>query len=255
MRLTRLLRTCALLFAVLVGLSVSCAASAATPSFLCSKSKTWVEKSICASDRLSELDLELAVARAHMLDVLSGDAQKAFNAEHGKWWANLAQCRKDKDPPSCLEGRYEARISELKSRPDYPGDEPRPREQQFSEALIKEAGKGWSQNMSAYMKAIRACSAKPSPRPRAVLSVWTEEEGDLVMMRLRGVNGEDVVCFAKRDGTDASLRKRDPAETLPEEGPILWLGSGPAPKEACGKPVQVLDTDDTPVGWVADAKC
>ena len=170
MRLTPLHRTLALLLAMLAGLSVSCAASAATASFLCSKAKTWVEKSVCASDRLSELDLELAVARARMLDVLKGDAEKGFTADHGKWWANLAQCRKDKDPPTCLEGRYQARISEIKSRPDYSGEGPRPREE-FSEALIKEAGKGWAQNMSAYMKAIRACSAKSPPKARAVLSV------------------------------------------------------------------------------------
>jgi hypothetical protein len=30
---------------------------------------------------------------------------------------------------------------------------------------------------------------------------------------------------------------------------------GAAPKEACGKLVQVIDTDDAPVGWLSDAKC
>jgi uncharacterized protein len=252
MRLTASHRSFALLFAALVGCSG--VASAATPSFLCSKAKSWVEKTICASQRLSELDLELAVVRSRMLDGLNGDAEKAFTAEHGKWWANLAQCRKDKDPQSCLEGRYEARIKEITSRPDYPGDKARPHEE-FSESLIKETGKGWSQNMSAYMKAIRACIAKPTPGPRAVLSVWTEEEGEVVMMHLRGAADVDLICFAKKDGTGASLRKREPVETLPEDGPILWLGSARPPNEACGKPVQVLDTDDAPVGWLADAKC
>jgi uncharacterized protein len=252
MRLTPSRCTFALLFAALVGFS--CAASAATPSFLCSKAKSWVEKTICGSERLSELDLELAVVRSRMLGVLKGDAEKAFTTEHGKWWASLAQCQKDKDPPSCLEGRYEARIKGITSRPDYPGDKAQPHEE-FSESLIKETGKGWSQNMSTYMKAIRACIAKPTPKPRAVLSVWTEEEGEVVMMHLRGAADVDLICFAKKDGTGASLRKREPVETLPEDGPILWLGSGPPPNEACRKPVQVLDTDDTPVGWLADAKC
>ena len=85
--------------------------------------------------------------------------------------------------------------------------------------------------------------------------VWTEEEGELVMMRLRGNGDEDLVCYTKKDGKEANVRKREAVETLPDEGPILWLGSGPVPKEACGTPVQVLDTDDTPVGWLADAKC
>ena len=60
--------------------------------------------------------------------------------------------------------------------------------------------------------------------------MWTEEEGELVMMRLRGGGDEDLVCFAKKDGTEPNVRKREPAETLPEEGPILWLGSGGAPE-------------------------
>ncbi len=194
-------------FVAMVGVSISCSTSAATPSFLCSKAKTWVEKTICASEKLSEQDLELAVVYARMLRVLSGDAEKAFNAEQRKWWANRAQCQKDKDPLSCLEGRYDARIAGLTSRPDYPGDQPRPRDE-FTEALIKEAGKGWSQNMSVYMKAIRACVAKASPRPRAVLTAWTEEEGELVLMRLRGPGGEELVCIAKKDGTQANLRPR-----------------------------------------------
>jgi hypothetical protein len=108
--------------------------------------------------------------------------------------------------------------------------------------------------MSAYVKAIRACIAKPTPTARGAV-VWTEEEGEVVMMHLRGAADVDLICFAKKDGTGASLRKREPVETLPEDGPILWLGSARPPNEACGKPVQVLDTDDAPVGWLADAKC
>ena len=246
--------TSAALMMALLGATLCARVDAGTPSFLCSKAKSWTEKAVCASDRLSVLDLELALARSRMLDVLTGDAGKKFTAAHGSWWAGLGQCRQDKDPNECLEARYAARIAEIKGRPDYPGDE-RQQHEEFSESLIKESGKGWSQNMSVYMKAIRACMSKASPKPRAVLTVWTEEEGELVMMRLRGSGDEDLVCYAKKDGTEANVRKREGVETLPEEGPILWLGSGPPPKEACGKPVQVLDTDDTPVGWLADAKC
>jgi uncharacterized protein len=229
-------------------------AQAGPPSFLCSKAKTWLEKTVCKSDRLSALDLEAAVAYARVLKVVSGSAERAFTGEQNKWWAARNLCQKDKDPDDCLAGRYEARIAELKGRPDYPGDEPHVREE-FSEALIKEAGKGWAQNMSAYMRAIRACVGKAAPRPRAVLAVWTEEEGELVGMRLRAGAGEDYMCIAKKDGTQANVRKREPVETVPEAGPILWLGAAAAPKEACGKPLQVLDTDDTPVGWLADGKC
>ena len=229
-------------------------AHAGTPSFVCSKAKTWLERTICNSDRLSALDLELAVAYARLLKVVSGSAEHDFTAEQNKWWASRSACQKDKDPVDCLAAHYEARIAELKGRPDYPGDEPHVREE-FSEALIKEAGKGWSQNMSAYMRAIRGCIAKAAPRPRAVLAVWSEEEGELIGMRLRTGAGEDYMCAAKKDGSQANVRKREAVETVPDAGPILWLGASAPPKEACGKPVQVLDTDDTPVGWLAEANC
>jgi len=228
-------------------------AYAGTPSFMCSKAKTWLEKTVCKSDHLSVLDLELAVAYARVLKVLSGSAERAFTVEQNKWWAARNACQREKDAVECLAGRYETRIAELKGRPDYPGDDPQVRPE-FTEALIKEGGKGWSQNMSAYMRAIRGCVTKASPRPRAVLAVWTEEQGELVAMRLR-TGTDDYMCMAKKDGTQASVRKREAVETVPDAGPILWLGSAAPSKEACGKPVQVLDTDDTPVGWLADANC
>jgi uncharacterized protein len=239
------------LFAVLACTTLT--VQAGPPSFLCSKGKTWLEKTICKSDSLSALDLELAVAYARVLKVVSGPAERAFTIDQNKFWAARNACQKNKDPVDCLAQRYEARIAELKGRPDYPGDEPHVREV-FSEALIKEAGKGWSQNMSIYMRAIRACIAKASPRPRAVLAVWPEEEGEIIGMRLRS-GAEDYMCVAKKDGTQANVRKREPVETVPSAGPILWLGASTPPKAACGKPLQVLDTDDTPVGWLAEANC
>ena len=44
-------------FLVVVSVSIVCSTNAATPSFLCSKAKTWVEKTICASEKLSDQDL------------------------------------------------------------------------------------------------------------------------------------------------------------------------------------------------------
>jgi uncharacterized protein YecT (DUF1311 family) len=230
-------------------------AEGGTPSFVCTKTKSWLEKTICASDRLSDLDMEMALAYSRMLHALSGSAEQAFTAEQRKWWSSRTTCQKDKDPESCLEGRYEARIAEVKARPDYPGDERAPRQEGFTESLIKETGQGWSKNASVYMKAMRACISKIAPPPRAVLVAWSEEEGELVAMRLRGAAGEDLLCSAKKDGTATTVRLREQGETMPLEGPILWLGPGAAPKEACGKPVPVLDTDDSQVGWLADVKC
>jgi uncharacterized protein len=62
-------------------LALAPASRAATPSFLCSKAKTWVEKTICASEQLSELDLELATVYARLLRVTSGDSERTLSAE------------------------------------------------------------------------------------------------------------------------------------------------------------------------------
>ncbi len=64
---------------------------AGTPSFLCSKAKTWLEKTVCASDPLSELDLELATVYARLLRVTSGETQKKLTAEQNRFWASRAR--------------------------------------------------------------------------------------------------------------------------------------------------------------------
>ena len=87
------------------------AAHAGPPSFLCSKSKSWLETTVCKSDRLSALDLELAVAYARVLKVVSGSAERAVSAEQNKFWAARNACQKEKDPVDCLAGRYESRIA------------------------------------------------------------------------------------------------------------------------------------------------
>src|SRR5262245_60221610 len=115
------------LFIVLAWTTLS--AQAGVPSFLCSKAKTWMEKTVCKSDRLSALDLEAAVAYARVLKVVSGSAERALTAEQNKFWVARNACQKEKDPVDCLAQRYEARIAELKGRPDYPGDEPQVREE------------------------------------------------------------------------------------------------------------------------------
>ncbi len=89
-------------------------AVAGPPSFVCSKSKTWLEKTLCASDRLSALDLELALAYARMLSALNGDAERSLAAEQRKFWVERSHCQKDKDPVECLHARYETRLAQIR---------------------------------------------------------------------------------------------------------------------------------------------
>ena len=42
-------------------------------------------------------------------------------------------------------------------------------------------------------------------------------------------------------------------EALPPEGPLFYPDPNPAPASACGKPVQLLDEYEAPVGWIGPA--
>lgn len=223
---------------------------AATPSFLCSKAKTWVEKTICASDRLSSLDLELATVYARLLRVSSGDKEKTLTAGQRKWWATRGECSKQADPVACLEDRYSSRIAALKEHPDYTELHPGPVE--LTPENIASAGQGWTKSLSRYLKAIRVCMRKAPGSVKAVTAGWDDQQYDqAVGMRMRGPANENWVCVAQRNGSEViSLREANNLEMLPEEGPLFYPDPTAPPGGACGKPVQILDENDAPTGWL-----
>jgi len=238
---------------MLMLIACDASAQAATPSFLCSKAKTWVEKTICASERLSNLDLELATAYARLLRVTSGDAEKALTSGQRKWWAARGECSKQVDPVACLEDRYTGRIAALKEHPDY--TEARPGPVELAPENISSARHGWAKSLSRYLKAIRACMRKAPGNVKAVTAGWDDEEHEqAVGVRMRGPANEIWVCVARRNGTEViSLREANNLEMLPEEGPLFYPDPSAPPAAACGKPVQILDENDTPTGWLGPA--
>jgi uncharacterized protein len=228
-------------------------APAATPSFLCTQARTWVEKTICASERLSDLDLELATAYARLLRVASPAGEKSLAAEQQRWWAKRDECRRQAEPVTCLDTRYVARIAELKARPDY--TELRPGPVELPPEQLSAVGQGWSKSLSRYLKAIRVCLRRAPAPVSAVTAGWEQTEPDnSVGLRLRGPNDESWVCVARRNGQEVlSLREANAFEPLPAEGPLFYPDPSAPPAGACGKPVQVLDEFDAPVGWVGPA--
>jgi hypothetical protein len=231
----------------------SSAAAGATPSFVCSKAKTWVEKTICASDRLSALDLELATVYARLLRVTSGETERALTAEQRRWWAARDECRREAIPPECLEWRYGNRIGALRNRPDY--TEARPGPVELPAQAIAAAGEGWSRGLSGYVKAIRACLRKaPAPVSR-VGNAWEDpEQEQAIALRMAGPAGDTWVCVARRNGSEVlSMRTVNAYEPLPPEGPLFYPDPTAPPAGACGKPVQVLDEHETAVGWIGPA--
>jgi len=228
----------------------ACLTQAATPSFLCSKARSWLEKTICASERLSDLDLELATVYARLLRVASPASEKALSAEQRRWWAKRDECRRQPEPGQCLDSRYVERIAELKARPDY--TELRPGPVELPPEQLSAVGQGWSKSLSRYLKAVRACLRR-APGPVKVISAgWDQTEPEnSVGLRMRGPQGENWVCSARRNGLQVlSLREANEFEPLPAEGPLFYPDPSAPPAGACGKPVQVLDEFDAPAGWL-----
>jgi uncharacterized protein len=232
---------------------IPCSAAAATPSFLCSKAKSWVETTICGSDRLSELDLELATVYARLLRVASGEAERTLSADQRRWWGMRDECRRQATPRECLEARYVGRIAALRSRPDY--TEARQGPVELPPEAISAAGQGWSRALSGYMKAIRVCLRKAPAAVARVGNAWADaEQEQAVAMRMHGAGGETWVCVARRNGSQVlAFREANNYEELPPEGPLFYPDPSAAPANACGKPVQVLDEYEAPVGWVGPA--
>jgi len=229
---------------------IALSSQAGTPSFLCSKAKTWLEKTVCASDRLSELDLELATVYARLLRVTTGETQKKLTAEQNRFWATRNDCRAKPDPVACLDTLYADRIATLRARPDF--TEQRPTQIELPPEELSSVGEGWSKSLGKYRKAIRACLRRAPAPAKAVVAAWNDEQRDnAVGVRMQGPNDEIWMCVAAASGLEVfSLREPNEYETLPEPGPIYYPDPSSPPAGACGTPIQILDENDAPAGWL-----
>ncbi len=229
--------------------------AAATPSFLCNKASTWIEKTICSSDRLAALDLELAAVYARCLRAKEPVSVKTTQTDQHKWWGERARCQKHADPVACVERSYGARIAALKSRPDYPGDQPVKAPKIIKDVPIKEIGQGWSRDMSEYFRAIKLCSTKWRTPVHAVLKAWREGRGETISMWLRSDDDQNLLCNASKNGKELKLlRPQAVDEDVPVAGPILYLGKT-EPTNPCKDAVRVLDPDGKDFGWLSAAPC
>src|SRR5215831_907935 len=77
-------------------------------SFNCSKASTSVEKTICASKALSNLDEQLA--QAYESVILLSDNPDGVKRQQQEWLRNVRdRCRDE----ACLQGAYESRLAQL----------------------------------------------------------------------------------------------------------------------------------------------
>ena len=247
-RLATRFRSC--VFALLAT-SAAAPVHAGTASFMCAKAKTWTEKTICASNRLSAFDLQMAVARAKLLKGNNARGQSALEDEQGRWWNALAECRSTTAPDDCIAGRYQRRIAALESRPQQPSA----RATKNTIAPIATAGRGWTRDLSRYQRPLRAC-IEESPTPIAkLLSAWPAGDNESAGLLLSDTRLKEYVCVAHLEGHKVfRFDERMPGEKLPAAGPVYHLG-GESPPVQCPGATQLHHVNGQPAGGSSDADC
>lgn len=88
-------------------------ASAATPSFDCTKASGSVENLICKDAGLAALDNELAALYPKTIAALSPEQLKTERAMQRGWIKGRNDCWKGQDLRQCVEDNYLLRITEL----------------------------------------------------------------------------------------------------------------------------------------------
>lgn len=88
-------------------------ASAATPSFDCTKAHSVAEQLVCQDAGLAALDNELAALYPKAMSQLSAEQQKTEKAMQRGWIKGRNECGKESDSRQCVEESYHLRITEL----------------------------------------------------------------------------------------------------------------------------------------------
>ena len=88
-------------------------ASAATPSFDCTKAHSAAEQLVCQDAGLAALDNELAALYPKAMSQLSAEQQKTEKAMQRGWIKGRNECWKESDSRQCVEESYQLRITEL----------------------------------------------------------------------------------------------------------------------------------------------
>lgn len=226
---------------------------AATPSFVCSRATTWVEHTICADEKLSAQDMEIASAYARMLRTPDRAKRARVEREQRDWWVARGSCQTAKAPLECLAGAHTRRLAALKQDRDYPGDGPAKGPVIIQESPIKVSGSGWARQLSAYAKAITRCRSDASGQITGVVAAWPEERGDTIAMWL-STEEQFLLCRATKGGDKLlSVRKQESGEALPDGGARLDFRAA-SPDAKCA-PVPVLDAQGKEFGWLVMSRC
>jgi uncharacterized protein len=79
----------------------------------CTAPSTWVERTICGSDELKDLDARIADSEARLAGAADPRFRDALAADGAAWRQTLDGCRKAEYPQACMEHRHYARVDAL----------------------------------------------------------------------------------------------------------------------------------------------
>ncbi|GAA0787562.1 MULTISPECIES: MliC family protein [Pseudomonadati] len=96
-----------------LGLSFSAIASSPSPSYNCNKAQDSIEKLICQSDELSQLDKQLQPLYSQAIKQLSHHDAQTLTAQQRGWIKGRNECWKAEDKTECTRASYQTRITEL----------------------------------------------------------------------------------------------------------------------------------------------
>ena len=88
-------------------------ATAATPSFDCTKAHSTAEQLVCQDAGLAALDNELATLYPKALANFNDEQKKTEKAIQRGWIKGRNECWKESDARQCVEKSYQMRITEL----------------------------------------------------------------------------------------------------------------------------------------------
>ncbi|MGS3185889.1 MliC family protein [Aeromonas taiwanensis] len=88
-------------------------ATAATPSFDCTKAHSTAEQLVCQDAGLAALDNELATLYPKALANFNDEQKKMEKAIQRGWIKGRNECWKESDARQCVEKSYQTRITEL----------------------------------------------------------------------------------------------------------------------------------------------
>jgi uncharacterized protein len=163
-------------------------ASAAAPSFDCTKAGNWAEKQICGNDDLAALDAWFGPLYGQLAQRLTGKDLDALKAHRKAWLKQRGDCKAEVDGVACMKARYQDFTADL--------------EKQFA-GLVNGGGSGAQGVAPAAKSPLAECAGKSDPKDCLEQLVETEESN------LANAEAKAGDAAGQRDQADQNAHSAD----------------------------------------------